>query len=165
MLMRYFSAKLFVFSFILLGSIPAPGFSQHVKSIEPQGSIILENGKSICLAGLKLSEESHPFLAALLSKKDVDFEGETEGNPCGYLYVNTSELPLPFKLGEQPEAKRYMVNEVLLKTGAAKVDGDTKAIFKLKEKFLALEAEAKQTGQGIWSYEEHPLKGKGRFSR
>lgn len=129
-------------------------YADHVKAINPDGTLVLESGKIVCLLGLELSEEAPRFLPALLSKKDVDFEeGEKiDGNSCGYLYVNTSQMEVPFKAGESPDAKRFMVNEVLLKTGTAKVKSGKP--FKHMEKFIALETEARKLGQGIWSYED-----------
>ena len=150
--------KAAVFSFFLTCVFSPLSYADHVKAIESDGTMILESGKKICLEGLEMSPDASRFLPALLSKKDVDFEEGTDkrGGACGYLFVNTSQVELPFKASDSPEAKRYLVNEMLLQTGAAKVKSGSS--FKLKEKFITLETEARKSGQGIWSYEDFSAK-------
>ena len=51
-----------------------------------------------------------------------------------------------------------MLNEVLLAWGSARVEHKT--AFRRENEFSKIEAEARQKGEGIWSYE--PLQGDGK---
>ncbi len=67
-----------------------------------------------------------------------------------YLYVTTSEISLPVGSQAKPREKKVMVNQLMLTTGAARVN--EKLSFKWKERFAKIEADARQKGEGIWSY-------------
>ncbi len=146
-----------------LFSLSSPVFSQQVHSIKSSGILELENGDRVTLAGIRVPEESMNSLSVILTKKEVSWEEEKsfEKNPAAsvksvYLYVNNQELDFPFKSGSAPRTKKVMVNEWLLSLGLARVDGEK--LFRHKEAFLELEAEANRRGMGIWSYEPIPAK-------
>ncbi|HTL48733.1 MAG TPA: hypothetical protein VL688_11805 [Verrucomicrobiae bacterium] len=131
-------------------------WAEKVSSIHPDGSLALDNGQTVQLAGLELPEETLRLLPILLGGKDIEVRPDTapaEGPVPAYLFVNTSEIDMPFADKFKTREKKVMVNELLLFLGAAKVDR-SKPCQEL-DGFLRLEDEAKKKAQGIWSYEEN----------
>ena len=133
-------------------------FAQQVHAIKSAGVLDLDNGEQITLAGLQIPEESLQSLSVILTKKEISYDEEDAGKTPNqgasksvYLYVNSKELDFPFKPGAEPRTKKIMVNELLLSLGLARVD--SAKLFKRKQAFLALEADANRRGMGIWSYE------------
>ena len=134
-------------------------FAERVTAIEKEAVLRLESGGRVLLAGLDLPEESMPLLKILLGGKDVEIsrdeknvlQGENQPQPS-YLYVNTSEIELPFANAVPAQEKRIMINELLVALGAARVKKDLD--FEHKQDFMTLEDKARTAGQGLWSYAE-----------
>lgn len=148
------------FSAALIPSLLASE-SSKVKSIEKNAVLRLENGALVRLAGLELPDESVPLLGVLLGGKEVEVAADTRGQEpsqdapkASYLYVNTSEIDVPFAEAVPAREKKIMINELLVAIGAARVLHH--AEFDQKEMFLKLEDKARQDGQGLWSYEVIP---------
>lgn len=150
-------------SFFVFSAIPLtiPVFAQEVKTIHPTGILEFENGEQVSLAGVIIPVESLMLLSVIVSGKNLSVQTETSGdyekqeNPkAAYLYVKTFELDFPFKPQSEPKESHVMINQLLLSLGLARVDGDK--IFKHREQFLKIEAEARTQGHGIWSYENPP---------
>ena len=146
---------------LLLLQNPHYAFAERIKAILEDGGLQLESGDRIILEGIQLAPEAIPILSILVLQKEVELEYEFSPSkglntdkdlPAAYLFVKTSELDFPFnKQAAGMRKKRVMVNELLLKLGAARVAKD--AVFKSKEGFTQLESVARKKGEGIWSYE------------
>ncbi len=132
-------------------------------SINDKNQITLKSGKKIALKGIELAPESQTVLDVLISGKELDFEEdglasqgsgglENEFKPV-YLYVTTSQALLPVLPGKPNEISRIMVNEWLLRVGAAQIKMNELSAEKAME-FQKIQDQAKNEGQGIWSYEE-----------
>lgn len=133
--------------------------AERVKAIRKGGVLELDTGKRVILAGIESAPESLRLLRVLLADKEVELEYERDlppheasGAMPAYLFVTTSEVRLPLEAKTEPDKKRVMVNQLLLATGAARVDA--RAPFKWKSRFSKIEDEARRKGEGIWSYEE-----------
>ena len=136
--------------------------SAHVRAIRADGTLELANGDTIRLGGLRLTSEAVHFLSPLLAGKEIELEydplwGVPSGPPVpkpAYVFVKTQELDFPFSPRASPRQKSVMVNQLLLGMGVARVDKSLR--FKRRDEFFKIEAEARQKGEGLWSY-EHPL--------
>lgn len=149
--------------FLLLGSVPGVQAAEaaRVAGIEKDASLKLDNGKKILLAGIELPEESMPLLGVLVGGKDIEFSGDSASAELppdavapSYLYVNTSEIELPFAQAVAAREKKIMINELLVAIGAARVLRNLE--FEHKAAFIELEDKARLDGQGLWSYEVIP---------
>ena len=148
--------------FLLVGiSFSIPALALQVKALKPSGILQLDSGKEACFAGLLIPSESLPLLSVLLAQKDLEFDVEksaeyqiSEMPQAGYFYVKTFEMDFPFHPGDKPKETKIMVNELLLSLGLARVDLSKN--FKHRDKFLEIEAAAKNRGMGVWSYETPP---------
>ncbi|MCM8776245.1 MAG: thermonuclease family protein [Candidatus Omnitrophica bacterium] len=159
--MQAFFAQRFtiiLFSLWVIGSQGASGASDRVHSLSGDGSLELESGQKVSLAGIRLAPEAMRILPALLSGKDIEIEFDpslerdgTTGLQPAFVYVKTQELTFPFSHDLPPTEKQVMLNEILLSMGAARVD--TSVPFKRKAQFVEIEMQAKAKGEGIWSYE------------
>lgn len=123
----------------------------------------MQDGKEVRFAGIFIPSESYPLLSVIISGKELDFEPEysedyrgPESAEAGYFFVQTFEMDFPFKPESQPKETKVMVNELLVSMGLARVDREKQ--FKHREDFLKIEAEARDRGMGIWSYETIPPK-------
>ena len=142
---------------LLIAQASAPEL--QMTEIKANGHLILTTGQEIKLAGLLIPSETVPLLKALLNGKPFELEYEAadaSGVPVVYLYLQMKELQLPGK--KKSENKRRLINEFLLERGAASVDSES--AFKHKERFLKIEAQAREKGEGIWSYD--PVLGGGK---
>lgn len=133
----------------------------RVAEIEKDSALKLDNGKKIILAGIELPEESMSLLGVLVGGKDVEYASDpktAEPSPTAvspsYLYVNTSEIELPFAQAVAAREKKIMINELLVAIGAARVLRNLD--FEHKASFIELEDKARRDGQGLWSYEVIP---------
>lgn len=134
--------------------------AERVTSLSLDGVLELESGKKVILAGVELPVESFSLLTVLLSGKNVEVEAAVEGPVNGpvpvYMYVQTSQVDLPNPADGKPEEEKVMINELLIKLGAAKVSGVPGG--KHFDVFKKAEDKARESGQGIWSYEEALLR-------
>lgn len=130
-------------------------FAEVVKEVDPDGTLTLESGRKVVLAGLQMDEEGISVLRVLGQKKDVRIEVAaplTAGaKEQVFAYLQAQSLNFPARSNENPHSNEIMLNEFLIQTGAARV-ADAQ-MFSRKEKFLKLQEEAKKKGQGVWSYE------------
>lgn len=152
-------AALFIFGG---GSDAQAAETARVAGIEKDASLKLDNGKKIQLAGVELPEESMPLLGILVGGKDVEIAADSKaGEPAAdalipaYLYVQTSEIELPFAQAVAAREKKIMINELLVAIGAARVLRNLD--FEHKTAFIELEDKARLDGQGLWSYEVTPV--------
>jgi len=67
-----------------------------------------------------------------------------------YAYLQARYVKFPSKLHDVPDEQEVLLNEFLVKIGAARVDESQD--FSHKTKFLKAQAEAKTKGEGVWSY-------------
>lgn len=135
-------------------------YAEKVRAVLEDGQLELEDGRKVILAGILSppSPEGIRMLPLLLAGREVKLEfdsklqkaaGESAPLPV-YLYVTTTEISLPYSFGDQPRDQKVMVNELMLATGAARVDENLN--FKWKDRFVQTEESARQKGEGIWSY-------------
>ena len=135
------------------------GFAERVKEVLPDGSLKLESGQNITLAGILVPHDSQPLLSALVAGQEITVEYDKASSsdaavPLAYIFIKTRKISFPFKNSGAPEESRQMLNRVLLDLGAARVAQESSG--KWKEEFLKAESEAQKKGEGIWSYEEIP---------
>lgn len=148
--------------FILGGGSDAQAAeTARVAGIEKDASLKLDNGKKVQLAGVELPEESMPLLGILVGGKDVEVAGDSKTGELSagevipaYIYVQTSEIELPFAQAVAAREKKIMINELLVAIGAARVLRSLD--FEHKTVFIELEDKARLDGQGLWSYEVTP---------
>lgn len=143
--------------FCLVSLVPVSR-AETVKVVHDDGALELAGGNLVTLAGLEFPEESRRLFPVLLAGKDVEVQPDSAPAPAGvpapvYLYVNTSEIDMPFPQGLVPHEQKVMVNELFLALGAARVSPEK--VFDQRESFLRIEAAARTRGEGIWSYEEN----------
>ncbi|MBI3306226.1 MAG: thermonuclease family protein [Candidatus Omnitrophica bacterium] len=155
---------LFVFSAFFLHAAsgvvvpPVLAANDSVDAITENGTVILNSGLKIQLAGLSVPPESIPILNSLLRRREVQIKydkslnsGDAETPKSAYVFVETRQSSMPIKERSGPRKKRVMVNELLLSMGAARVSENL--VFKKKKDFLEIEKIAQTKGEGIWSYE------------
>ena len=130
-------------------------FAEKITQVREDGSMSLESGKIISLAGIDLPPESMPLLSILITNKEVDVQEAkkvpkiSDAEPV-YLYVRASELEMPFK-GANPRDSRVLINRFLLEIGAATLQPGF--IADKEVEFKDAEAGARKRGEGVWSYE------------
>lgn len=149
--------KALAFGILCFVSLLSVCGAETVKGVHEDGTLELAGGSLVTLAGLEFPEESRRLFPVLLAGKDVEVQTDSSSVSGGapapvYLYVNTSEIDMPFPQGFLPHEQKVMVNELFLALGAARVQADK--IFDQRESFLRIEAEARTRGEGVWSYEE-----------
>lgn len=149
--------KAFLLFQMALG-VSALAQAERVKSVHTDGTLELQDGRRLALAGIRLTEESLRMLMSMVADKDIDYEIDgalttvyPETVEPGYVYVTTHILKLPFDPAREPDLQRMMLNEVLLETGGATVKENLE--FQYKDKFRELQIKARTRGEGIWSYE------------
>lgn len=138
---------LFVLSSVLCAEI--------VTEVERDGSLTLESGKKVALAGIQMDAEGISVLRVLTQKQDLKFKWIANSTPgaagSAYAYLNAKYLKFPLKLNEIPAEQEVLINEFLVKIGAAKVN--ERQTFSHKAEFLKIQEKARKKGEGIWSYE------------
>ena len=137
--------------------LPAILLAEKVERVKSDGSILLDNEKTVWLAGILMDEEAIQLLKVLLQDREVRtekakfFGGNKTDSDSVYIYMKTKMLNLPFKDAKRPIEKQIMINEFMLEIGAATVRKDAK--FKYKKRFELVEGRARKKGKGVWSYE------------
>ena len=140
----------------LAGAGSSLTYAERVKGIRKAGILELSDGRLVRLGGIELAPESGRLLPAFLAGRDVDVQydeawPEVPGAArAAYLYVVTRGMKLPFAPNAPPKKNRVLLNAMMLALGAGRVEqgGD----FKQRGLFLRAEAEAREKGEGIWSY-------------
>lgn len=140
---------------VLLAGFPADGHAEVVTKVDADGTLTLEDGKQVTLAGVQMDTEGVSVLRVLAEKQDLKFQwianADPEAKECVYAYLQSKYVKFPAKLNEVPGEKEILINEFLVKIGAAQVD-ETRD-FSHKAKFLKIQEEARKKGEGVWSYE------------
>ena len=130
--------------------------AEVVHEVAADGSLVLEGGKQVVLAGVQLDAEGVSVLRALVQNQDLSFRGEAPGNAGNeapvYAYLRTQSLKFPSKPDAVSEEKEVMINEFLISQGAARV-AETPP-FAEKDHFLKIQELAREKGEGVWSYEK-----------
>lgn len=129
-------------------------FAEVVTEVGRDGTLTLESGKQIVLAGVELDSDGISVLRVLAQKQDVRIQllrAAPGIKEAAYVYLQAKYLRLPMKPQEVSEEQEILINEFLVHTGAAKVAESQD--FSRKAEFLKVQAEAKRKGEGIWSYE------------
>ena len=135
--------------------IPSVLFAEVVTEVRADGTLNLADGKSVVLAGIQMDEEGISVLRVLSLKQDVKLQLITgtsaDGKESAYVYLRSKYVKFPEKSGVEPGEQEVLLNEFLLKVGAAKVAEAQE--FSHKAKFLKIQEEAREKGEGVWSYE------------
>ena len=130
-------------------------YAEIVTEVGTDGTLTLESGKQVVLAGIQMDTEGISVLRVLVRKQDLKLK--LIANPApgakefAYAYLKAKSLKFPVKPNETPGEQDVLINEFLVKVGAAKVVEAQD--FKYKAKFLKVQEEARKKGEGIWSYE------------
>lgn len=129
-------------------------WAEVVREVTPDGTLVLENGNQVVLAGVKLDDEGISVLRVLAQKQDLTLREDTSGTPGVnvpvYAYLRAKFLKFPSNANTASEEEEVMLNAFLVSQGAARVADDQ--VFAEKEHFIKLQEQAKKTGAGIWSY-------------
>ena len=140
---------------ILAGIFSPPLFAQVVKDVGADGTLTMEDGKRVILAGVQMDAEGISVLRVLTRKQDLKLQLIANSAPgakeFAYAYLKAKYLKLPAKPREVPDEQEVLINEFLVKIGAAKVAEAQD--FRYKDKFLKVQEEARKKGEGVWSYE------------
>lgn len=135
-------------------SVP-PLLAAVVTDVEPDGTMTLQDGKRVALAGVRMDEEGARILKVLAKGQDVRVElilgSQSGGKESAYVYLQSKFLKFPWKPSSNPEEREIFLNEFLVQLGAAKVAEDHD--FGHNAQFLKVQDEARQKGEGIWSYQ------------
>lgn len=126
-----------------------------VTEVGPDGTLTLEDGKQVTLAGIRMDAEGISVLRVLARKQDLKFQLLTNfaGNATesAYAYLQSKHVTFPVKPEKVPDEQEILINEFLVRIGAARVDDAQD--FSHKDRLLKAQEEAKKRGEGIWSYE------------
>ena len=130
--------------------------AEVVKEVAADGALVLENGQRVVLAGVSLDAEGVSVLRALVQNQDLSFR-DVAPSAAGtkvpvYGYLRTKSLKFPPKRDAASMEEEVMINEFLISQGAARVAEES--AFAEKDHFLKVQEQAKQKGEGIWSYEK-----------
>ena len=143
---------LFLFGLGVCASVVS---AEVVQEVGRDGTLTLESGKQVVLAGVQMDAEGVSVLRVLAQKQDVKLQILSRAGPGAkesvYAYLLAKYLKFPVKPEGVSDEQEILLNEFLVKVGAAKVI-ETQD-FSHKAKFLKVQAEAKRKGEGIWSYE------------
>ena len=152
--MRSKGSRLFGF-LLVLSLLPAVLFAEGVAEVANDGTLTLESGKQVYLVGLQMDSDGVSVLRVLTRKQDLKLQLIKSPTPGGreaaYAYLQAKYVKFPVKPNGVPDEEEVLLNEFLLKTGAAKVAEDQE--FGRKADFLKIQEEAKAKGEGVWSYE------------
>ncbi len=145
----FFGAMIFIFCFF------PPLRAEVVKEISPDGTLTLDSGEKVTLAGILMDVEGISVLKALAGKQNVRFEKvpilEEQSRALAFVFLEAKSVKFPSQASGAADAEEVMLNELLLKIGAARVAENQ--TFTAKERFLQLQQIAMKKGDGIWSYE------------
>lgn len=129
--------------------------AEIVTEVGTDGTLVLASGKQVVLVGVQMDTEGISILRVLVQKQDLKFKLLAHSAPgakeSAYVYLQSRYVKFPVKLNETPDEQEILINEFLVKIGAAKVD-ETQD-FSRKAKFLKVQGEARKKGEGVWSYE------------
>ncbi len=129
--------------------------AEIVTEVGTDGTLTLESGKRVVLAGIQMDSEGISVLRVLVQKQDLKFKllahSALGAKESAYVYLQSRYVNFPVKLNETPGEQEILINEFLVRIGAAKVDETQE--FSRKARFLKVQEEAKKKGEGIWSYE------------
>lgn len=129
--------------------------AEIVTEVGTDGTLTLESGKRVVLVGVEMDTEGISVLRVLAQKQDLRFQLIAPSAPgakeFAYAYLKAKYLRFPAKPSEIPDEQEVLINEFLVKTGAAKV-AETQE-FSRKARFLKVQEEARKKGEGVWSYE------------
>ena len=149
------SARTLVVFLLTLCTCISAASAEIVKDVGADGTLTLESGKRVALAGVQMDTEGVSVLRVLAQKQDIRIQLLSNTTPGGkhsaYAYLLAKYLKFPVKPTGISDEQEILLNEFMIKIGAAKV-ADTQ-IFSHKAKFLKVQAEAKRKGEGVWSYE------------
>lgn len=131
-----------------------PLFAQVVKEVGPDGTLTMEDGKQVVLVGIRMDDEGVSVLRVLARKQELRLQliaGAAPGaKEFAYAYLKAKSLGLPAKADKAPDEEEVLLNEFLVRIGAAKVaEGQD---FRHRQRFLKLQEEARKKGEGVWSY-------------
>ncbi len=130
-------------------------FAELITDVSAEGILTLEDGKRVSLAGVVLDAHGASILRVLAHRQNASVEvlremRSADGGECAYVYLKSRSLDFPFTAGRTADERDMMLNEFLLRLGAARVDEGQ--AFAQKKKFLLIQEEASKKGEGIWSY-------------
>jgi endonuclease YncB( thermonuclease family) len=129
-------------------------FAEGVADVGADGTLVLADGKRVVLAGIQMDEEGVSVLRVLVRKQTVKLQlvggAASGGKNAAYVYLQSKYVKFPGKSGEEPGEEEVLLNEFLVKIGAAKVVDSQE--FSHKAGFLKSQAEARKKGEGVWSY-------------
>lgn len=140
---------------LLLMGTPELVRAEVVTGVSADGTMTLADGKQVVLAGVQMDAEGASVLRVLAQKQDLKFQllarPAPEGKEYAYAYLQAKYVKFPAKLQDTPDEQEVLLNEFLVKVGAAQVDESQD--FSHKTKFLKVQEEARKKGEGVWSYE------------
>ena len=144
-----------VFWVLVLGiALPPVLQAEIVTEVGVDGTMTLADGKRVVLAGVKMDSEGASVLRVLAQRQDLKFQLLAQPAPDGkeyaYAYLKAKYVKFPAAMHDVPSEKEVLLNEFLLKIGAARVDEGQD--FSQKVKFLKVQEEAQKKGEGVWSY-------------
>jgi hypothetical protein len=129
--------------------------AEIVADVGPDGTLTLESGKQVILAGVELDTDGVSVLRVLARKQDLRLQLLSQAAPgakeFAYAFLQAKYLKFPVKPDGASDEQEILLNEFLVQLGAAKVAEAQD--FSRKAKFLKVQAEAKRKGEGVWSYE------------
>jgi hypothetical protein len=143
---------LFIFPIALMAS-------EKIVEVNSEGVMELQSGLKVKLAGIEMPEETIVLLTVLLKGKNCDIKEakeiprslNAEDPQSVYMYIETADLLIQKEMPNKNAREKRMVNEFLLSLGSAKTD--LSVPFKYQDQFIGVESQARETGQGVWSYE------------
>jgi len=150
---RLFARCVFGVAYFLLAARLA--HAARVTDIQADGTLEIDGREYVRLAGIDPAPEASNLLKVLVLAKEVEIvsqPGPTEQakqHPGVYLYVQTAEIPFPFAQEEKSLARRVLVNELLLRLGAARVSDTVSQEW--KKKYHQAQQAAKTGGEEVWS--------------
>ncbi len=130
-------------------------WAEIVTEVGTDGTLTLESGKQVVLVGVEMDMEGISVLRVLAQRQNLKLQLIANSAPgiheFAYAYLKAKYLKFPAKPNDIPDEEEVLINEFLVKIGAAKV-AETQD-FGHKAKFLKVQEEARKKGEGIWSYE------------
>lgn len=143
---------------VLLGMLLFTGrlLAETVKEVRPDGTLVLDNGRMVALAGIQLDLEGVSVLRVIARNQNLRLR-EEPGAPRGglvsvYAYLRAKFLKFSALAAERTHEEEIMLNAFLLEHGAARVAEGSD--FAEKDRFLKIQEAARKKGEGVWSYEK-----------
>jgi endonuclease YncB( thermonuclease family) len=134
---------------------PGALYAEIVTEVGADGTLTIEGGKRVVLAGVQMDTEGISVLRVLAQKQDLKLQLIANPVPgtkeAAYVYLQAKYLKFPAKPSDIPDEQEVLLNEFLVKIGAAKVAEAQD--FRYKTEFLKIQEEARKKGEGVWSYE------------